>query len=345
LDRESDALLIGSECFGICGDADGDGDPSRTSAALAALGGVDVPNLGRTESFAMALDFNYSVADYWPSFQPDLNPPFDLIVGKPGGQPDGAKANANVAGGEVALLPCVECFGVYVYDARPASGTVPMSRRFLKPYLTSTGAVWPIDGFNLNPTPERPDLEWKILRINEIFKSYNPFYVEDGPVEILTHTFAGSEEDATIGDEYVPSIRDYGLATFPCNKFDQCDICLGDGSSCTDCAGIPNGPNTYNAMDVCSSSTATQQQSVAITVESRPATTEIIATPQAPTAQRETSGSSFDVSEVTRDFVDQVNLPFSTASIAIVVVFGILCLLALVAVVFLSRRKSSVSNV
>jgi hypothetical protein len=29
-----DALHFGIDCFGVCGDADGDGDPNRSSAAL-----------------------------------------------------------------------------------------------------------------------------------------------------------------------------------------------------------------------------------------------------------------------------------------------------------------------
>lgn len=39
----TDELHIGINCFGICGDADGDGDSGRTSSVLAGLGGSDLP--------------------------------------------------------------------------------------------------------------------------------------------------------------------------------------------------------------------------------------------------------------------------------------------------------------
>jgi hypothetical protein len=44
-------------CYGVCGDADGDGDPGVTSPALAAAHGVDVPYFGGSESALIAFDF------------------------------------------------------------------------------------------------------------------------------------------------------------------------------------------------------------------------------------------------------------------------------------------------
>jgi hypothetical protein len=37
----------------------------------------------------------------------------------------------------------------------------------------------------------------------------------------------------------------------PCIKFDDCGICLGDNSSCTDCAGVVNGDAALDACGVC----------------------------------------------------------------------------------------------
>lgn len=37
----------------------------------------------------------------------------------------------------------------------------------------------------------------------------------------------------------------------PCIKFDDCGICLGDNSSCTDCAGVVNGDALLDACGVC----------------------------------------------------------------------------------------------
>ena len=66
----SDTMYVGINTFGICGDADGDGDPSNTSDWLAADVGVDVPNLGQTEIIAVYFDLNKDGT-------------FDVIAGKP----------------------------------------------------------------------------------------------------------------------------------------------------------------------------------------------------------------------------------------------------------------------
>ena len=55
-DFDTDIMYVGIDCYGICGDADGDGDPGSTSAWLTALGGVDQPDLDNTESVALRFD-------------------------------------------------------------------------------------------------------------------------------------------------------------------------------------------------------------------------------------------------------------------------------------------------
>src|SRR5262249_6630450 len=70
-DRANDLMYCGIDFVAICGDADGDGDPSGTSAALQCLGGTDVPNLGAGESVCVMLDTNV-----------DGTP--DVIIGVPG---------------------------------------------------------------------------------------------------------------------------------------------------------------------------------------------------------------------------------------------------------------------
>ena len=69
-DAPTDTLYVGLAFYGICSDADGDGDPGRTSAGLAFLGGTDAPDLGPTESLAFFLDI-------------DEDGTFDLITGVP----------------------------------------------------------------------------------------------------------------------------------------------------------------------------------------------------------------------------------------------------------------------
>ncbi|MBI1853207.1 MAG: hypothetical protein HYR85_22955 [Planctomycetes bacterium] len=57
-DLHNDVMYVGINFAGIAGDADGDGDGGRTSAALAANNGIDFPNFGDSESFAVLFDTN-----------------------------------------------------------------------------------------------------------------------------------------------------------------------------------------------------------------------------------------------------------------------------------------------
>ena len=71
-DAVSDTLFIGIDFNGIAGDADGDGDPSGTSAGLATNGGSDLPNLGNSEGITIQLDLDC-----------DVNQVIDIVIGVP----------------------------------------------------------------------------------------------------------------------------------------------------------------------------------------------------------------------------------------------------------------------
>ncbi|HEY5743435.1 MAG TPA: hypothetical protein VIS99_12935, partial [Terrimicrobiaceae bacterium] len=57
-DQNTNALYVGMNFFGIAGDADGDGDPSNSSAALITRGGQDNANLGGSEAILIHFDWN-----------------------------------------------------------------------------------------------------------------------------------------------------------------------------------------------------------------------------------------------------------------------------------------------
>jgi hypothetical protein len=264
-----DALNIGIDCFGICGDADGDGDAGRTSATLMNIGGLDLPNLAQSESFVIALDLNLDVADVLPSFVPNIIVPFDYIVGVPGGQPANAELNApassvtsngggNFMGSDVVpylqcsvgqaddnLLGMQQCFGLYDYQLTAA---VPLARRCLTPATQSNGSVWPATNYNPSnvqdwPTAAQPNLEWTIGEISALRASKGAGFTRSNkePWSLLIQAFSGSFQDAGIGEDYIPSETDYLNVQFPCLQLDACDVCLGDDSTCLDCAGVPNG--------------------------------------------------------------------------------------------------------
>lgn len=72
-DAATDTMYIGIDCFTICGDADGDGNPGGTSAALANLGGEDIPEFGPGEAFGLLIDTDN---DYTTA-----NGDFDVVIG------------------------------------------------------------------------------------------------------------------------------------------------------------------------------------------------------------------------------------------------------------------------
>ena len=258
-DYIQDDLLIGIDCFGVCGDADGDGNPGSAGVDLAKLGGQDLPDLARGEGIAIVLDFNQDVADFLPSFVQDLLVPFDFVIGIPAGQP--AEAVANPTGNQIPFLPCTigktgdelfnmkNCFGLYDYQLTTA---VNIARRFLKPHTNpDTGAVWPVVNANPNPSKAQPDLEWKIKDISVLKEQIGAGFVNNqrkGPWEILIQAFAGSFLDAGVGEDYLPSQTNYELVSFQCLEFDVCDVCLGNGDTCSDCAGIANGPDRKSVV-------------------------------------------------------------------------------------------------
>ncbi len=53
-DAASDTLQVGVNFWGVAGDADGDGDPSRTDPRTSKVMGVDAPNLSGHESISVA---------------------------------------------------------------------------------------------------------------------------------------------------------------------------------------------------------------------------------------------------------------------------------------------------
>jgi len=72
-DAESDTMYVGIDCFTICGDSDGDGDPGGTSSTLAGLGGEDIPDFGPGESFGLLIDTDN---DYTAT-----SGDFDVVIG------------------------------------------------------------------------------------------------------------------------------------------------------------------------------------------------------------------------------------------------------------------------
>lgn len=152
----TDDLLIGIDVWGICGDADGDGDEKHTSAALQAMNGVDVPLLGESESFSILVDFDLNVADVLPL--PNDIVPWDFVVGI------GANASTDCASGSSSSSSSSMCVGVFHLEPQlTVDHQKNTSLRFRE--VASTGQHRWLSGdlvtdVNPSPTLERPSLEW-----------------------------------------------------------------------------------------------------------------------------------------------------------------------------------------
>jgi hypothetical protein len=123
-------MFFGIDCYGICGDADGDGDAGRTSSVLAGNGGVDRPDLAGGEGIGIFMSFDYSVADVLPTFDSEnISVPWNVVLGVPGGQPRSGPPLPCTANN--ATLNSTNCFGLYHVrqhergaDAAPLPGAV-----------------------------------------------------------------------------------------------------------------------------------------------------------------------------------------------------------------------------
>jgi len=130
-DAATDTMYVGINTFGICGDADGDGDPGGTSAWLASTGGVDLLNLGSTETIAVYFDL-----DKDGTF---ASPDFDVIAG--------VSSTDHIFGFKVAE------FSGDPYNPGAAFGTsLP----------THTGS------YHANPSAAAPDFEFTILNFSTL---------------------------------------------------------------------------------------------------------------------------------------------------------------------------------
>ena len=61
--QSTGAIHFGVNCFGICGDADGNGDPNAASNELTSAGGSDNPDFKLSESFCLGMDLGGGAAN------------------------------------------------------------------------------------------------------------------------------------------------------------------------------------------------------------------------------------------------------------------------------------------
>mmetsp|Transcript_7135 Transcript_7135/g.22837 ORF Transcript_7135/g.22837 Transcript_7135/m.22837 type:complete len:655 (-) Transcript_7135:46-2010(-) len=253
-DPDQDTIDIGIDCFGICGDADGDGDPSSAGPRLVVMGGNDAANFAGSETVSIALDFDMDVAETLPSLATGLNVPWDFVIGYP--------RSYDSRGGE--RLPCEEdteagdadhasaskCFGLYEYASDRAASADGSEGQAAHAF--GSPVEWNVEDRNPNPDAVRPGLEWRINDVSGLqSRTGSSPASPTEPWVMLGQAYAGSTEDGSIGADWLPSAGDFFQVDFPCLEFDLCGVCLGDNSTCADCAGVPNGDAELDVCGVC----------------------------------------------------------------------------------------------
>lgn len=227
-DVEGDVLSVGIDCFGICGDADGDGDPNATSTPLLQRGGIDKADLAEKEYIVVGLDLNVPPAE---------DDRFDLIVGVPAEDPATAPLGCTA-------FDLNDCFGLFDYDYVPGRHpSVSFGNRR-------------IDSVNLSalPSAAAPDLEFSIPNWSQIVGQA----VVGCSVPFVMHVrvFAGSSQDDGIGEETVPTGPQKVTVELPiCDcfgvpngqaEFDDCGVCGGDNTTCCPADLVPTTRCTVN---------------------------------------------------------------------------------------------------
>ncbi len=172
-DPATDTLYVGIDCVVICGDADGDGDPNVTGPILGkpvsegGLGGTDVANFGRGESFALLIDTNNDFTGTAGNFE--------VVVG-------------------VKNSDDLNAFGVYQY-----TGTIGNQLRD-----AGWGARLPnVTALFAPPSATTPDLEFTIAN----FSTLPGFPVGQPVLAYQVHMAMGSIVDDGIGEDFAPNPR------------------------------------------------------------------------------------------------------------------------------------------
>ncbi len=169
---EDDVLQVGIRCYGICGDADGDGDAGSSSYALQLNGGIDFPRLGQSEAIALLIDpINNGSSQFIPT----------ILIGKPSRLVD----------------PTIFDFGIYNFT----NGTIDAvgKRSFIS---AGPKIIGPILADYRDPMDRQNAVEFSIVGFSNL-PGIRPV---NGVISFSFSAFAGSAQDGEIWADYVPEL-------------------------------------------------------------------------------------------------------------------------------------------
>lgn len=254
-DWNNDILFVGVNCWGICGDADGDGLPGYyTDKGEDWINHPNPPNgindpadIGDKEYITFSIwtnppeDYEGSsntFEGYYPdvavgdSFTGSLSSSFSsykLNVSKlctPITTPTNCASFRNVVNNAPSRYYDEK---LVVLGSSPSSGF----RKIMAPQ------------YHASPSAAKPDLEYKLFN----FSQYGAFTFRPGidKVKFAYALLSGSLLDAGNGEEaQYPRILE-----IDCIIKDVCGVCDGDGLSCLGCDDVPNSGKDYDECGVC----------------------------------------------------------------------------------------------
>jgi len=254
-----DILQVGIRCYGVCGDADGDGNSSFTTANLALAGGQDLPNLSGTESITILIDpFHDGSTTFVPT----------IAVGNPGSattqDPNGILSfnvyNFTTGSLLVSNHNSWISFGPPIAEAFVTSISDPMA------YIAKNGTI-SVCSTNVTIQYVNGGLEFNVVNFSQI-----PGLAQvDGTLRFSFALYAGSAQDADIGNDFIPELAPVTSSPppgtvliggnmqmkgfyvqFNCSgEVDYCGVCNGFNRTLDDC-GVCGGQNKeMNNCGVC----------------------------------------------------------------------------------------------
>lgn len=272
-DEITDTLYTGVECDGICGDADGDGNPS----------GVDTNNPDPGSDPADMCDYEGMAILMWngvpDTFTPNPTDPFfyypNTVVGKPFGGCINAWGAFEFPGWQTcypaveadpnssAALSCTSSTKTINQNACNAGsgGAFSLQRKLTNTASASIGTKYTSKGVvdpimhTLNIDISKPDIEYTLINYSKYPGFPADFVPGTDTFNLLLATYSGSLADKAGEDKTPPTKMKITYDCFHTPNgnavYDQCGVCGGDDQSCIDCAGTPNGVADYDACGVC----------------------------------------------------------------------------------------------
>lgn len=258
-----DTLHIGIDCYGICGDADGDGDADVASDGLKDIEGDDSAGLKDGEYFALLIDTrNYGAYSRTmvPNFQPKL------VIGTP--ELLEVEESDDMVGGLG-----YDGFNIYHFDSityQSNESHMDAIVNFSRPLNEHDNPIFNLVDPMLRETSG--DIEFSIKNISLIPGFvWNTSVIEypDGqggtfkPFNTMRFSFSlitGSSKDASIGSDFIPEVSSESqpgiTISLKCpyeldikdrccglEHRDRCDVCFGNKED-VDYCGICFGKNS-----------------------------------------------------------------------------------------------------